>query len=407
MLPRIHLRSSPHARPRMAIPDPRHTVTPDAFSVAPALLGLPLARPSRRLAAMLLDLLLVAILAGLGGFFLLGIAAAYAFFRFAGRFTGEGGGWAGRSARLGFRAAGALVLFVLAVGTGRDVVRWAGNTFSRGLAVQVDRADGTTGTARMGTSQISAFTTELPALRDAGSEEEGRRRAARAVAALREMGMDDEQVTEALEETTAGAAQPWMPEVVAEAVHGRTPAAEADPVPADSLVQAYAAALVAGDTAASQALAPKVGSIAARDSLDRLASALTRARRENRALEERAEAAEESGVVAWIVNLLDEMGIGLGWTGLYFTAFGALGKGQTPAKRLLKIRVVRLNGQPMTLWMSFERFGGYAAGLVTGLLGFAQVYWDKNRQMIHDKIVETVVIREGKPLARPPAAPLG
>jgi hypothetical protein len=48
----------------------------------------------------------------------------------------------------------------------------------------------------------------------------------------------------------------------------------------------------------------------------------------------------------------------------------------------------------MTLWTGFERFGGYAAGLVTGLLGFAQVYWDRNRQMIHDKIVETVVVRE-------------
>ena len=40
---------------------------------------------------------------------------------------------------------------------------------------------------------------------------------------------------------------------------------------------------------------------------------------------------------------------------------------------------------------AFERAGGYAAGLATGLLGFAQVFWDANRQAIHDRIVGTVV----------------
>ena len=33
-----------------------------------------------------------------------------------------------------------------------------------------------------------------------------------------------------------------------------------------------------------------------------------------------------------------------------------------------------------------------AAGLATGLLGFIQIYWDANRQAIHDKISATVVI---------------
>jgi hypothetical protein len=60
----------------------------------------------------------------------------------------------------------------------------------------------------------------------------------------------------------------------------------------------------------------------------------------------------------------------------------------------------------MTLWSAFERFGGYAAGLLTGLLGFAQVYWDRNRQAIHDKITETVVIRDaGAASVVPPPPP--
>ncbi len=54
----------------------------------------------------------------------------------------------------------------------------------------------------------------------------------------------------------------------------------------------------------------------------------------------------------------------------------------------------RLDGTPLTLWTSFERFGGYAAGLATGLLGFAQVFLDPNRQAIQDRIAQTVVIRQ-------------
>ena len=71
--------------------------------------------------------------------------------------------------------------------------------------------------------------------------------------------------------------------------------------------------------------------------------------------------------------------------------------GQTPGKRLMGVRVVRLDGNPVTWWHAFERAGGYAAGVATGTLGFVQVYWDANRQAIHDKVAGTVVIRDGVP----------
>jgi len=35
--------------------------------------------------------------------------------------------------------------------------------------------------------------------------------------------------------------------------------------------------------------------------------------------------------------------------------------------------------------------------VATGTLGFLQIYWDANRQAIHDKVAGTVVIREGVP----------
>jgi uncharacterized RDD family membrane protein YckC len=65
------------------------------------------------------------------------------------------------------------------------------------------------------------------------------------------------------------------------------------------------------------------------------------------------------------------------------------------------IRVIRLDGKPLGWWRSFERFGGYAASLSTGLLGFLQILWDRNRQGLHDKAVETVVIRVGRTRVMP------
>ena len=46
--------------------DPRHIVTPDAFTVSDALLGLPLATPKRRSAAIGLDLLIIQQLSHIG-----------------------------------------------------------------------------------------------------------------------------------------------------------------------------------------------------------------------------------------------------------------------------------------------------------------------------------------------------
>ncbi|MBA2244370.1 MAG: hypothetical protein H0W11_05415, partial [Gemmatimonadetes bacterium] len=59
--------------------DPRERITPDAFVVAPHLLGLPLARPWRRGVAMSLDLLLLAVLTSLGSTVLSFAIAAAAF----------------------------------------------------------------------------------------------------------------------------------------------------------------------------------------------------------------------------------------------------------------------------------------------------------------------------------------
>lgn len=102
---------------------------------------------------------------------------------------------------------------------------------------------------------------------------------------------------------------------------------------------------------------------------------------------------QQGGIMRFIANALDDLGIGFGWGALYFTTFTVIGRGQTPGKRLFGTRVIRLDGRPVGWWLSFERFGSYFASFSTGMLGFAQIFWDRNRQALHDKAVETVVIR--------------
>lgn len=117
-------------------------------------------------------------------------------------------------------------------------------------------------------------------------------------------------------------------------------------------------------------------------------------RRAQRARDELEASNRDRGLTGLLRDLLDELGFGFGWASLYMTVLLTVWNGRTMGKRLLGIRVLRLDGQPITWWVAFERVGGYAAGFATGLLGFAQIYWDANRQAIHDRIVGTVVVRD-------------
>ncbi|MEM9102385.1 MAG: RDD family protein [Pseudomonadota bacterium] len=110
-----------------------------------------------------------------------------------------------------------------------------------------------------------------------------------------------------------------------------------------------------------------------------------------------SDTASNFSILSFLKSLADDIGLTAGWMGLYFTLALAWWQGQTLGKRLLGIQVIKLNGQKISLWAAFERFGGYAAGFATGLLGFIQVYWDANRQAIHDKVSATAVIDTRKP----------
>lgn len=91
---------------------------------------------------------------------------------------------------------------------------------------------------------------------------------------------------------------------------------------------------------------------------------------------------------------LDELGFGYGGALLYFTLVPLWWPGQTVGKKLLGLRVVELTGAPITVALTFKRFGGYMAGLATGGIGLAQTLWDPNAQGLQDRAARTLVLDE-------------
>jgi uncharacterized RDD family membrane protein YckC len=56
----------------------------------------------------------------------------------------------------------------------------------------------------------------------------------------------------------------------------------------------------------------------------------------------------------------------------------------------------------MTIWHSFERALGYGASVLEFGFGFIQYFIHPNRRTVHDRIAETIVIREQKELSPDP-----
>ncbi len=362
--------------------DPRHTVTPDAFSVASELLGTPLARPWRRAAAMGVDLLAI-LLVGRFGWFLLGLAVAFILFRRALRPSGDalatGARW------LTYGSLGTLVLLITLTGA------WLGWFGGSKPEVRIEMPQGVV-TSSVGQAITTAK--DALALTSAETEEEARAAARSFAQRLSDQGMSREEIREVLEELSAEKEEPWARQAIVSGVDVLSPRKARDAAADDSLIVAYAEALQAGDSIRRASLREPLVEAVAGDRLEREEARVDRLRSENRGLEEELQEERDKGVLKLLFNAADEIGLGFGWAGLYFTFFVAVWRGRTPGKRLLGIRVVRLDGKPIGWWVAFNRFGGYAASIFTGLLGFLEMFWDPNRQALHDRIAATVVIRD-------------
>ena len=387
--------------------DPRSHVTPDAFSIAPSVLGLPLASPKRRLAALAIDGILIGIVAQLD-WRILGVVAAIAFFRAATRRSTNRR--LGRAFQTSAGCLGALILFVTVI-AGTELVR----------SLLFPEPDATA-------------ESEAPSLRDALGGLD-------AVVRFSQVETEDEAVEVGLElirradgilgttpDETLGFLRENLPtsadidadrviERITDELGIEEPVLAVDGIAVDSLSQDQAWAtylqlgqrdsLSADEEVTLAAVRNRLTAMVASDTLTTLVGALADARETSDQLDQRLQSVrrdleaerESGGLFAWIIETVDELGLTFGWGALYLATFTTMMKGQTPGKRLFGIRVLRLDGHPMGWFHAFERAGGYAAGVATGMLGFFQVFWDPNRQGIHDKVVATVVVREGAPKA--------
>ena len=84
----------------------------------------------------------------------------------------------------------------------------------------------------------------------------------------------------------------------------------------------------------------------------------------------------------------------------YFILFEWLWNGQTPGKRLLKMRVIRDDGRPLTLWEAIARNLLRIADAVPGFIipvysiGLIVIFLSDRDQRVGDHFAGTVVIRE-------------
>lgn len=334
------------AEERAPARDPRDIITPEAFRVLPALYGLPLADPWRRLAAVTIDAVLVVVLAQSGGL-LLGVAAAVLFYSWmSGRATAGSGGL-----RKLVAIAGSIMLFMAVVAIVEPLLH-----------------DDDPPNAAQGTLQ-------------------GRDALLAGIGAARLYACDDAacRATE-LDRLGAAIAKSDLPPAErAELLRDLAEGADASDEELARLERRYAEAATPPQPAPAATPSGDDGEAEARSLVG---------------------ADGSFSLLRTLRALAEDLGFSFGWGAVYFTLLTVLWEGQTLGKRWLGIRVIALSGRPLGYWEAFNRYGGYAAGFATGLLGFLQVFWDANRQAIHDRIAFTAVIRDarGEALARVRAA---
>jgi hypothetical protein len=427
---------TPNPRQGYATSDPRTIITPDAFSVSQDLVGTPLASPARRLAAILVDLL-IAGLFSLLGWYVLGVAVVFGAFRAAFFRKTDASAQVYTAFKVVLGCFGTLILIILLIVVGA-IFFASDERFQDALGeidvpVPSEGASGGIGTgpgvvdedgAQLDLGDLLGGLAGVAVLAQASDSAEGHQALVPLLERMFSAGIEGDDARDILAEV-GPSEEPWWEGALSGAIGeatlrsaqgaptvpgaGTSQAVEepADPVSLEEATARYGAwrrGEVDLGPAERAGLEVQILGALAPDTLEELQSALRRsqqdARDSRRALDRAQEAldeAENAGIFAWVQNLSDDLGLLFGWGTVYLTVFTAWWDGRTVGKRLFGIRVVRLDGKPMTGWLAFERVGGYAAGFATGLLGFAQVYWDPNRMTIHDKIAETVVIREGAP----------
>ena len=78
---------------------------------------------------------------------------------------------------------------------------------------------------------------------------------------------------------------------------------------------------------------------------------------------------------------------------IYYWYFLTQNNGQTPGKKIMGVRVVKVNGQPLNATDAVIRYIGYYIDSFFIMLGWIWAIFDRDSQAWHDKLAGTVVVR--------------
>lgn len=341
--------------PHLTRKETRQIVTPYAFFVSDDLLGTPLAGPFRRGFALLIDLVFIALLTQVSSLVLAAVAA-WTFFRAGNRLKTKK---RFNGARIFLRLLVALLLFVVAMGIVDEI------------------------------NENDAFDNNQPDVSENNDINVG---GIEIVAISAKYLLETKEMKEKI---TAGDCEPAYDcvETLGEELIQDIIDIGFNKDAIDGVLEGYLSAVSENLNTEQQAELSNhlLNIVATNYKSESLEEPLSTEVKVNKALEDK-ENTKSKGLLNWLEDLVEELGLGFGWAAFYFSIFTAWWKGQTPGKKLMGMKVIKLDNKALNLWESFGRYGGYAAGFATGLTGFLQVFWDPNRQAIQDKISETLVI---------------
>lgn len=104
------------------------------------------------------------------------------------------------------------------------------------------------------------------------------------------------------------------------------------------------------------------------------------------------------GIITWVIGLV----LGNANTGgifgfvigvAYQWYFLTQQNGQTPGKKIMGIRVIKVTGQPLQGADAIIRYIGYYINSIVIMIGWVWAIFDENSQGWHDKLAGTYVIR--------------
>lgn len=92
------------------------------------------------------------------------------------------------------------------------------------------------------------------------------------------------------------------------------------------------------------------------------------------------------GVFITLVNLL--------YNTLYFASFESSNWQATPGKKFINLKVVRLDGEPISFMRGIGRYWGKTISISVFFLGVISILRDEQKQAWHDMFAGTLVIKD-------------